>query len=467
MKRPNLLFIMADQLRWDTVGQDSTWVATPNLDALASEGILYSNCITNAPVCKPARVSLATGLYPHNTGCWYNDRFELGAKQPNWMRVIRNQGYRTALFGKLHLHRRHDDDLRVDEALVQQYGFDVVNEIVGPRGCAVTHSHMTALWDELDLWQPFQADLVERLQKDPLAARPGPLPLEHYYDVYIARRAREWLQQYAEARPWFCKLSFAGPHEPWDAPEPYASRYDAGAMPAPAPRMAGSEQLLRSELRQRFADSPGFAPEAIARCRANYAGNVTLIDDQIGEVIDTIKARGEWDNTVVVFTADHGEMNGDHGLVHKNTFLDGATRVPLILRLPPALRPDSAPVCNDGMVELMDVGATLADFAGKQPPFLHFARSCKRHLDAPASPLREAALAGFKGEMLLVTREYKLAINRFGEPYMLLDRLRDPGEQHNLVADTDYAGALQTLQATLLQRLITAQAYRPPAPRGD
>ena len=117
MNRPNIAFIMTDQHRWDALGCSGGWVNTPNLDRIAAEGIRFSNCVTNSPVCIPARVSLATGLYPHNTGIWRNQPHDMGADTPTWMQAIRNAGYRTSLFGKTHLHR-HEGDLRDREHLL-------------------------------------------------------------------------------------------------------------------------------------------------------------------------------------------------------------------------------------------------------------------------------------------------------------------------------------------------------------
>ena len=123
---------MTDQQRWDAMGCSGGWVRTPNLDRIASEGVQFTNCVTNAPVCIPARVSLATGLYPHNTGVWKNTRYDLPPESPTWMQALRAAGYRTSLFGKTHLHH-HSGDLRDREHLLYAYGLDDVDEIGGPR----------------------------------------------------------------------------------------------------------------------------------------------------------------------------------------------------------------------------------------------------------------------------------------------------------------------------------------------
>ena len=136
---PNILLLMTDQQRADALGTSGGWVPTPHLDGLAAEGMRFTNCITTSPVCIPARLSLATGLYPHHTGVWQNQRSQPSGQQPTWMQRVRSAGYRTSLFGKSHLHP-HQGDLRDREYLMRAYGLDDVDEIGGPeraRGCSL------------------------------------------------------------------------------------------------------------------------------------------------------------------------------------------------------------------------------------------------------------------------------------------------------------------------------------------
>src|SRR6266436_1762611 len=163
--KPNILFIMCDQLRADALGCTGHWVKTPNIDRIALEGVRFSNCVTNSPVCLPARVSLATGRYPHNTQVWDNCPFELPEGTPTWMAAIRNAGYRTSLFGKAALHRR-GPDIRNFEHVLNSYGLDDVDEIRGPRASVDTICHMTARWDSLGLLDAFRKDIKERAGKN-------------------------------------------------------------------------------------------------------------------------------------------------------------------------------------------------------------------------------------------------------------------------------------------------------------
>ena len=169
----------------------------------------------------------------------------------------------------------------------------------------------------------------------PWIARPSPLGLDHYYDTYVGRRALEYLSSYDRPEPWFCWISFAGPHEPWDAPPPYDQMHRPSDMPIAIPRAShwsGIGGLLHNHFRSPERAAPG--EREIAALRANYAGNVTLIDDQIGAIVDFLKTADAYDNTLILFTSDHGEMNGDHGLLYKGNFLSSAIDIPLIVRPP-------------------------------------------------------------------------------------------------------------------------------------
>ena len=429
---------MTDQQRWDALGCVGGWVETPNIDRLAAEGVRFSNAYTNSPVCVPARVSLATGRYPHNTGVWRNEAHTLAPDAPTWMRAIRDAGYTTSLFGKTHLHP-HTGDLRDREDLVRAYGLDHVDEIAGPRAAARCRSNLTDRWEQAGVYKAYKRDLRDRYATKPWVARPSPLPLELYADVYVGQQAAAYLREYRGSQPWCCWVSFGGPHEPWDAPEPYASRYDPAAMPAPTTAHDDGHDRPQGLLDKKLADGGvPFEPGDVARLRANYAGNVTLIDDQIGEVLRVVEERGELDRTIVAFVSDHGEMNGDHNLLYKQNFLDPAARVPFIVRSPAHMQRGVTGGVSDAMVELMDLGATLVDLAGAHPVRGSRARSVAGVLEDPARPHRRVALSELRREKMVATSDWKLALNRDGDVYLLYDLRADPFETRNLAALPDY-----------------------------
>ena len=371
---PNILLLMTDQQRWDALGCISDWVNTPNMDRIAAEGVRFTHCVTNSPVCIPARLSLATGLYPHNTGVWDNQYMQMDAAQSTWMQVMQRAGYRTSLFGKTHLHP-HQGDLRDREDLMHAYGLDDVNEIGGPRASARVGSHMTAMWQQKGKWESYQVDFAERFRIKPHMVRPSTLGVEDYADTYVGQQANAYLAGYEDAKPWCCWVSFGGPHEPWDTPEPYASLYDPASMPPPLPSFTSFAGRPLGELDKRLANKPDLSLTEISAMRADYAGNITLIDDQIGQLLQTIERRDELNNTVIILVSDHGEMNGDCGLIYKQNFLNSAVRVPLLVRTPNTLQAVSGERICAAPVEWFDVGATLVELGDGHIDYPHFSRS--------------------------------------------------------------------------------------------
>ena len=455
-RRPNLLLLMTDQQRADALGCVSDWVNTPHLDQLAQEGVRFSNCVTTSPVCIPARLSLATGLYPHNTWVWDNGHHTLDPRTPTWMQAVRAAGYRTSLFGKTHLHP-HGGDLRDREHLLHEYGLDDVDEIGGPRASARVLSHMTAGWDQLGLWRAYREDLDDRFATKPHVARPSPLPLAQYADTYVGARAHEYLRDYDSDQPWCCWVSFGGPHEPWDTPDEFARRYDPEQMPAPIPLPEWASHpgdRPQGALAKRLAQRPALDPQDVAAMRANYAGNVELIDDQIGQILATLASRGELDNTLIIFTSDHGEMNGDFGLIYKSQLLNSAVRVPLIVR-PPKGAIESQGGINDSPAEWLDVGATLCEMG--ETHTVGFARSLLPGVRDVTHHHRDGAISEMNGEVMWLDVDHKVVLNRSGQVYMLFDRHNDPHEQENLAGNPSAADEENRLRLRILERLMQTQ----------
>lgn len=458
MSRPlNILFLMTDQQRWDALGCVGGWVGTPNLDRIASSGVRFSRCVTTSPECIPTRVSLATGLYPHNTGLWSNIPYELPDTTPTWMRVVRDCGYRTSLFGKTHWHP-HEGDLRAREHLLRAYGFDDIDEVTGPRASVQCLTHMTHRWQEKGLWEAYRADFATRFATKPHLVRPSALPLEEYYDVYVGQRAVQYLRQYDYPNPWFCWVSFPGPHEPWDTPEPYASMYPPESMPTAISRPIWPGGRPRGHLDRLAAEAASFEPGEISRLRADYAGNVTLIDDQIGQILGAVADRGELDRTVIIFTSDHGEMNGDHGLLYKSNFLQPSVGVPLLIRVPGI---GAAGVTCRAAAELIDIGPTIVELAGGDLEYQQFGRSLCPSIRDPAVTVRSDAISEIVGEVMLTDGQWKIALNPDGDPYMLFDLEADPDETQNLAGRQEVASEETQLKLKVLRRFCQSQVRLP------
>lgn len=428
---------MADQFRRDALGCMGGHGWSPALDALAADGVVFPRAVTNSPDCMPARFALATGLYPRQTGIWRNAKLTLAPTAWNWMKALRDSGYRTSVFGKTHFHgsAQPSGDLREGLDLMHEYGFEDVDEIAGPRGNMHTLSNMTERWRDMGLWEPYRRDFQERFETKPYLVRSSPLGQKHYYDTYVGQRATEFLSGCGQREPWFCFVSFGGPHEPWDAPAPYDVMYEATGMPKPVARMSnyGKAGGLLSRLFQ-SAQSPPLTPDEVAGMRANYAGNVRLIDDQIRSIIDTVKAQGVYDNTLVIFTSDHGEMNGDHGLIYKHNFLSAAVEIPLIVR-PPQRRALARSTASTALVELIDVGPTVLDYAGLRLPLWSGARSLRPLMEGRGATHRSYVVAEFAGHTMIANQWGKAEFDPEKRPTLLFDHAADPDEQHNLIED--------------------------------
>jgi choline-sulfatase len=203
-------------------------------------------------------------------------------------------------------------------------------------------------------------------------------------------------------------------------------------------------------LDRRLGKRPDLAPDEIAALRANYAGNVTLIDDQVGKILEVIGGRGEMERTAVAVVSDHGELNGDHGLLFKSVFLGSASRIPFILRMPES--PTGGTVCSQP-VELMDLGPTLVELAGGRLRGRNHARSLLPVLHDPNIVHRTDALSEIHREQMLATEEWKIAVNRSGEPYLLFDLRRDPCETTNLAGLPEHADVERDLVRRMCERV--------------
>jgi choline-sulfatase len=314
---------------------------------------------------------------------------------------------------------------------------------------------MTAMWEEKGKWKAYQDDFDERFANKPHVVRASTHDFEDYADVYVGQQAKSYLENYDRSEPWFCWVSFGGPHEPWDTPEPYFSRYNPDDMPDPAPVPESRPDRPQGTLDRRTRVD--FEPGEEKLLRANYAGNVTLIDDQMGEIFEAIEARGELDNTVIVHMSDHGEMNGDCGLIYKSNFMNGAVRVPLLVRTPETLGSSLAGQVCDSPVEWFDVGPTLVELAGGELEHRQFAQSVCPVVADPTREHRTEGISEYGGDVMLLDREWKIALNQGGLPYLLFDVQNDPGETRNLAGEMPEVE--NRLRLRILERIAEAQVY--------
>ncbi|MBI3970476.1 MAG: sulfatase-like hydrolase/transferase, partial [Chloroflexi bacterium] len=329
MARPNVLLLMADQLRWDAVGAyGNTVVQTPHLDRLAREGVRCARAYATNPFCMPARASVVTGRWPRAHGVWDN-RVNLPPETPTLGTIFAAHGYRTGIVGKGHLdtHRGWDDPHHAERWHGPYYGFREAQMIVGHNSAG---GHYGA-WLRRE-----HPDAIPLMRRDRAVAPPiggawkSALPVGLHSSTWVTDRSIEFIRRHAGKGPFLLWASFPNPHPPFCPPQPYADRYDPAQMPEPVRRrgeMVDKPAFFRNEADacesgwRPYGPIPGANearnPDHDRVRKAYYYGMTTLVDESIGRILAALEDIGQLDNTVIVCVSDHGEMLGDHWLDNK------------------------------------------------------------------------------------------------------------------------------------------------------
>lgn len=353
--RPNVLLITADQFRFDAIAaHGNPHLRTPNLDRLVAEGVSFQRAYAESPVCVPARASLLTGRLPHRSGVFSNAT-PLADGVPTVVRSVA-AGYHTQAIGKMHftpVRAGHGfERLWLSEeipATVEED--DYLTDLVAARVDHVPEPH----------------GVRHELYYSP---QPSQLPAELHTTGWTGRRTRDYLAEAAgSGQPFFCWTSFIKPHPPFDPPYPYYLWYDPLEMPDP---VRGEDEALGYHAYRQHRvkwTRPDLDLDRVRVMRAYYYACVSHVDAEIGRILDQLESTGLAGNTLVVFTADHGEYLGDHWSFGKRGFHDPAARIPMVLRWPGRLPTGAAPEALAGLTDLAPtvLAATGAAPAGVDP----------------------------------------------------------------------------------------------------
>lgn len=423
-RKPNFLFLFPDQWRWDWLGCSGYGipVKTPNLDKLAANGIRFTQCRTNSPVCAPARAALATAMRYHNCGVPGNG-FDTDTARDTYFKHLRSAGYRVAASGKTDL-QKHGKWKGLDgwTAAMGQLGFtqtvnqsgkhDAVNagtqSPVDPYS-AHLHAHGLAQVHYDDYKRRGQIAASDQQGTDmKIDTTPSPFDSDHHTDDFCGRAAMDFLKQWAVGEPWHLWVNFPGPHEPYDPTVAQLAVYDDVNFQGPV--------------------EPGPVANDHNAVRRSYAAMITGIDDWVGKLNAEVDRRGELDNTYIIFTSDHGEMLGDHGRWNKGLAYEPSVHVPMIVS-GPGIKPAQT---SDALVELIDVAATITDLASLSVPDAWEARSIKHllHDDASAAH-RDIQISQLKDWAMIFDGRYKL-VKTQDKPDQLYDLIADENECTNL-----------------------------------
>lgn len=462
MRRPNLLILHTDQQRWDALGANgNSEIRTPHLDSLAAEGVSFQRHFVQNPVCMPSRVSFLTGRYPSSLGITHMG-VPVPADTPTLPRLLHNYGYTSANIGKLHFLPHANRDHR---AVHPDYGFDHL-EISDEPGCypdayrawvaakapdqldriSVGLPPATAVWQRAMGVRDGIRHPAERFERRALAF-PGRSDLTHA--AFVAEQTIEFLRGHRE-RPFLCIAGFYSPHSPWVAPQEFLDLYDPEALTIP--RYPPEVQARR--------EAQGLCPEAELRsARQGYYAMVSEVDHHVGRILRALDGTGLREDTVVVFTSDHGEWLGEHLRYGKGyPGPDGVTRVPLLVRWPAGLAtPGRTPA---GIAEAVDVVPTLLECAGIPLPEELQGRSLLPALRNEPWAGRASALVEHRGWKGIRTERHRYLFEAGGRE-SLFDLEADPGEYVNVAAEPAYANTLAAARAELLRHLLDAERPLP------
>ncbi|MCP4644484.1 MAG: sulfatase-like hydrolase/transferase [bacterium] len=490
--RPNILFITSDQHHFSALGCTNPRIQTPALDRLAAEGTRFDRAYTCNPVCSPARSSMITGLYPAWHHCW-----TIGVKLPEDVPTVGDRfhenGYQTTLIGKAHfqpLASEPGSESLECQPILQDLDFwrDFQGPWYGFQHVEVARNHADeshvgqhyAIWMEekgLTNWRDYFSKWEGRHIP---SGRWGAweLPEEYHYTPWTAERTIADMEAAVAAdRPFFTWASFHDPHPPYLVPEPWASMYDPADM-EPGRLVPGEMDGMPPHFGKTQEENPDFSmyeeahgnhgfhshlhtEEQLRKNMAIYYGMVSFMDQAIGRILDSLDRLGIADNTLVVFTTDHGHFLGQHGLTAKGAFhYEDMVRIPMIVRYPGKV---PAGQVSDTLQSNVDLAPTFLRAADIEPPGLmqgadQFGTWCG------GEAARDHAIVENRHQptrvhlRTYVDDRYKLTVYRDADHGELYDLQADPGEIRNLWNDP----AAAELKGRLLLKFMQAEIQREP-----
>ncbi len=438
----NVLFIIVDDLNCDLGAYGNSIVSTPNIDKLASRGVLFENAHTQYPWCGPSRASLMTGMYTNQTKIT-NNNMNLRNSIPDVITMgqrFRQQGYQSVRIGKIFhydvpsaIGTSGNDDIYSWDQTVNPYGRDKIEEYkvntLTPRKYGGTLSWLSA-------------EGTDNEQTDGIATTEAIKKLDNFANSQT---------------PFFLALGFFRPHTPFVAPKKYYDLYDQqkieipeissdylSTLPEPAVKSIRSQknQLnLEKELAQEIKEA--------------YYATISFIDAQVGIILKNLEKNGLEKNTVVVFTSDHGFHLGEHSHWQKQTLFENSTRIPLIISSPNTLNQGKKTMSP---VELVDIYPTLMDLTDIKAPKHVVGTSLKPIMNNTNTSVRKSSLTRWRNGYSIKTKRYRLT--KWGSNgelgYELYDHKNDKNELVNLADNTDYSSVLDSLKLEINQRIADA-----------
>jgi arylsulfatase A-like enzyme len=422
-EKPNLLIIQTDQQSCWTLGAyGGTLIETPYMDSIGKEGAIFQQFFTNSALCTPSRGCFMTGRYPHANGAYANN-LTLGEEEVTLAHVLQNHGYDTGYSGKWHLAGEARPGW-MDAVDMDSKGFADCRYMFN-RG------H----------WK----SIIESSEGSPLVSTE--IGDEQTYTTdWLTTKAIDFIRK-PRSRPFFLMLSLPDPHDPYTVREPYASIYDPNVMDVPEtfndsdrPRgLVGGKSDIRGK----------WDEHKLRETKASYCGEVKCIDDNVGRLLRTLSECGILDDTIVVFTSDHGEYMGEHGFMHKNNLYETAYRIPLMIRWPAVIK--QATIVNR-LVAIVDFQQTITGLLGIGSSGREQGRDASPFLRGESIEWKDEAFIHHSSQQKigLFTDQFELAYVKDGDD-ILFDRVKDPLQQINLFGHSGFRLQVAAMTETIIR----------------
>lgn len=437
--KPNILFISCDQQRWDCLGFNHQYpVKTPNIDRLAAEGMRFHHSYTPLPTCCPARQALICGKRPESFGAlWNYDQgtpvASLQKEAFSWARELHENGYRTGYVGKWHVSPTYTP---LDFGYEDYFPEGRFHQIQAERNPAKHYAKDQSAW---------------------FMGETSPYPVEDSPTHQNAETVIELIDRYGE-EPWHIKMDMSDPHLPCRPCEPFASMYDDVPKWASFDDPLENKPYIQKQMRYNW-NVQNMTWDACKEMVKRYYGIISQIDDAIGKVLVHLETKGLLDNTVIIYTADHGDLCGDRRMIDKHYIMyDSVVRVPLVIRYPKMIRAGSE--CDAMVTNMLDLVPTVLELAGLPVPNDLHAVSLMPYLLEQTHPNpRKYALTTYNGQQfglysqrMLRDQKWKFIWN-LTDTDELYDMENDPYELTNLAHDPACADLLRQLRLEMLREL--------------
>ncbi|MBB6462631.1 sulfatase family protein [Flammeovirga kamogawensis] len=475
-KQPNVLVIMCDQLNYKALSCYGGPVPTPNIDRIAKEGVKFNRAYSATPFCSPSRASIVTGLYPHQHGVVHN----LGSKQEDGINIndettgklLNQEGYATHQYGKWHVE---SDSLNYLPYYKDQYDYAYqYKQEMADRQITVRKEDGQDWMNFYNQFWPVEVsesmvdkrDHLENVWKDvkhrDFVIKMGRLRLkpEDWIDDILANRTVASIKNAtAQDKPFMITTSFIWPHDPNFVPDPYYGLFNPDSLQMPLTKLP--ETKFDKSWSRRMVK--GYGDEGLREFLRIYYGAVKYLDDRVGRILGELEAQGVLDETLIIFTADHGDMMGEHGMVWKvnESFYDDIAAIPFMIRYPKLIKPG----VSDIPVSLVDIKPTILSFTDTEYkedvagidiiPFLtgekdkslapkySFCERIKPHPKGGREVLETA-----KGAFMVRGEQYKLVMYPDGDSFFY-DLKNDPGESKNIINDSKFNKQILELENAL------------------